>query len=71
MGKLELRSFARQPARQIGPKKKGGLSPSLSRVAGLLPPLTGWSHPIASPRLSVKNRCAKICTGSVTWMSGP
>src|SRR5262245_22132588 len=50
------RSYAasRFSARQVGQKEKGGLSPSLSRVAGVLPPLTGWSHPIASPRLSIK-----------------
>src|SRR5262245_51945083 len=50
------RSYAasRFSARQSGEKEKGGLSPSLSRVAGVLPPLAGWSHPIASPRLSVK-----------------
>jgi len=71
MRQLELRSFAVLPQDRSVQKEKGGLSPSLSRVAGLLPSYDGWSHPIASPRLSVKNRCAKICTGSVTWKSGP
>ena len=64
-----LRRLSRKTARSK--KEKGGLSPSLSRVAGLLPRLGGLVTSLASPRLSIKNRCAKICTGSVTWMSRP
>ena len=41
-------------ARQIGPKRKG------SRVAGLLPSYDGWSHPIASPRLSIKTGAPRL-----------
>src|SRR5215471_4418707 len=38
---------SRFSARQVGQKEKGGLSPSMSIVAGVLH-LDGWSHPIAS-----------------------
>src|SRR5215475_12190139 len=38
---------SRFSARQVGQKEKGGLSPSMSIVAGVLD-LDGWSHPIAS-----------------------
>ncbi len=60
MRELELRSFALLPQDRSIQKEKGGLSPSLSRVAGLLPPLNGWSHPIASPRLSIKTGAPRL-----------
>jgi hypothetical protein len=60
MRQLELRSFAVLPQDRSVQKEKGGLSPSLSRVAGLLPSYDGWSHPIASPRLSIKTGAPRL-----------
>ena len=70
MGQLELRSFARQRKAGRSKKKREGFRPPEPRCGGFAT-LNGLVTSHRLPEALNKNRCAKICTGSVTWMSGP
>jgi len=67
-GVTQLRACA---ARQVAEKEKGRAFALPEPRCGGTATLDGLVTSHRLPEALKKNRCAKICTGSVTWMSGP
>jgi len=67
-GVTQLRACA---ARQPGEKEKGRAFALPEPRCGGFATLDGLVTSHRLPEALNKNRCAKICTGSVTWMSRP
>ena len=66
-GVTQLRASAQD--RQVK-KKREGFRPPWAALRGSAT-LDGLVTSHRLPEALKKNRCAKICTGSVTWMSEP